>query len=484
MNWIRNNFIHKKIQHTIISQNYKSFATRKFFWLLAGRILPVLILFLIAIIYSRKLDYNNYGKFQSVWMYTNIVNVTISFGLPAVILSTNLNFFFSFIKSNRKKLSLFYSLLSVLVLSVFFLFAKNFSSSLKFLLIGFIIIQNIVTISETLLIKSHGEIISFVINFIYSLLFFAWHIYILGSGYSLYNLITGIIVISIIKLIAIILIPKRREDYENNYDEKNFLNHWKYLGMNELLGVISKWIDKAFLLYLLTSTDFAIFFNGSFEIPLFGLLISVMGSFLSIEISGNILNPGKIKKLFRESFYALSAIVFPLFFFLLFFRQPLFSFLFNDKYNASLPIFLISIFILPLRINNYSVILQCFSEGKKILVGSVIDISISIILMLILYPVMGSRGIALAVVIATYCQVFFYLWYSSKVLNIRFLQILPFRKLCIRLLLYFAIYFVLYYILSIVGLKIKILASVLFTGLIVLSGLIKYFKTFFKKDDV
>jgi hypothetical protein len=405
-------------------------------------------------------------------MYTNIINVTISFGLPAVILSTNLNFFFSFIKSNKRKLVFFYSLLSVLVLSLFFLFAKNFSPSLKFLLVGFIIIQNIIILSETLLIKSHGEKLSFVINTVYSLLFFGWHIYILTSAFSLFNLITGIIVISIIKWIAIIFIPNRREEYEISYNEKKFLKHWKYLGMNELLGVISKWIDKVFLLYLLTSTDFAIFFNGSFEIPLFGILISVMGSFLSIEISGNILQPDKVKKLF------------PLFFFLLFFQEELFSFLFNNKYNASLPIFLISIFILPLRINNYSVILQCFSQGKKVLIGSLIDISISIILMLLLYPIMGTRGIALAVVVATYCQVFFYLLHSAKVLNIPFIQILPLRKLATRLLLHFVLYFLLFFILSTVGLKMKLLTATLFTALIVMSGLLKYLETFLKKAHV
>lgn len=441
-------------------------------------------MFVISIIFSRNLDYNNYGKFQSVWMYTNILNVIISFGLSTIILSTNLNFLFSFIKNNRKKLSLFYSLLSVTALTVFFLFAKSFSISLKFLLIGFIIIQNITTISETLLIKRQGEKISFVINSIYSLLFFGWHIYILTSGYSLYNLIAGIMVISIVKWIIIVFVPKRREEYESAYDEKNFLNHWKFLGLNEVLGVISKWIDKVFLLYLLTSADFAIFFNGSFEIPLFGLLISVMGSFLSIEISGSIVPPDKIKKLFRESFNALSSIVFPLFFFLLFFRKELFSLLFNDKYNASLPIFLISIFILPLRINNYSVILQCFSQGKKILLGSVIDISIAIILMLALYPIMGTRGIALAIVIATYCQVFFYLWHSAKILNIHFLQILPLQKLAVRLLLLFALYFALFYMLSGVGLEMKLLTATVITGIIVITGLLKYFKTFFKKTHV
>ncbi|MDP4283964.1 MAG: polysaccharide biosynthesis C-terminal domain-containing protein [Bacteroidota bacterium] len=430
------------------------------------------------------MSYDDYGKFQSVWMYANIINIIISFGISAVILSTNLNFFFLFIKKNKKKLSIFYSALWISGLAAFFLFAKSFSPSLKLLVIGFIIVQNITTLSETLLIKRKGEKISFVINFIYSLFFFGWHIYILTSGYSLYHLVEGIIAISIVKWIVIIITPKGNEEYANAYNEKQFLNHWKYLGLNEVLGIISKWIDKVFLLYLLTTTDFAIFFNGCFEIPLFGLLISVMGSFLAIEISGNNLQPDKIKKLFRESFLVLSAIVFPLFFFLFFFRGELFYLAFKDKYNASLPIFVISIFILPLRINNYSVVLQCFSQGKKILLGSVLDILITIILILTLYPIMGTRGIALAAVIATYCQVIFYLWHSSKILHITIFQILPLQKLATRLLLLAGGYVGLFFILAGLKLKMKLLIAALITGLIIMAGLLKYFKTFSQKDHV
>ena len=81
--------------------------------------------------------------------------------------------------------------------------------------------------------------------------------------------------------------------------------------------------------------------------------------------------------------------------FLFIFREEIFSYVFKNKYNDSVPIFAISLFILPLRINNYSVILQCFSQGKKVMLGSLIDIIIAIILMIILYPIMGSRGIVL-----------------------------------------------------------------------------------------
>jgi O-antigen/teichoic acid export membrane protein len=251
--------------------------------------------------------------------------------------------------------------------------------------------------------------------------------------------------------------------------------------MNDTLGVISKWMDKVFLIYLLTATDFAIFFNGSFEIPLFGLLVSVTGSFLLIEISGNILQTDKIIKLFKESFKILSSITFPLFFFLFFFREELFSLVFKDKYNASLPIFTISIFILPLRINNYSVILQCFSQGKKILWGSLLDIAFALILMMTLYPAMGTKGIALAVVIATYCQVLFYLWHSAKTLHTSIFQIVPLQKLALKFFIMLLLYVGLSFILSGMALKLKLMAGFIFTVIVVISGMMQYRKFFFKK---
>lgn len=415
-------------------------------------------------------------------MYANIVNVIISFGISAVILSTNLNFFFSFIKKNKKKISIFYSLLWISGLIILFLFAKNLNASIKLLLIAFIIIQNIITVVETLLIKRQGEKISFIINFIYSLLFFGYHIYVLLTDYSLYFLITGICFLSVLKLIVMILIPSKNETYQETIDEKDFLNHWIYLGINDILGVTSKWMDKFFLLYLLTATDFAIFFNGSFEIPLFGLLISVTGSFLLIEISKDIKVTDKIIKLFHESSTMLSTIVFPLFFFLFFFREELFSFVFSDKYNASLPIFVITIFILPVRINHYGPILQCFGQSKKIVWGAILDICIAIILMIILYPLMGTRGIALAVVVSTYCQVGYYLWHSAKILNISIFKILPFPKLFVKFLVLLALYILLFFILSKTELKLKLFIAIIFTGIIIVAGMVKYVNLFFKKD--
>jgi O-antigen/teichoic acid export membrane protein len=459
----------------------KSKLARKSFWLFGSRALPAFIFILITIFYSRRLNYSEYGTFQSVWMYTNIVNVVISFGLSSIILSTNISFLFQFIQSHRKIITGFYTTLSITCLLAFFFFAKNFNTTLKLSLIVFIIIQNIITIVETLLIKRGKEKISFVINFGYSLLFFTWHIYILLSQYSLYNLIAGIIIISILKLAAIIMVPVKNENYESIPAEKHFLSHWSFLGLNEVLGVVSKWIDKVFLLYLLTASDFAVFFNGSYEIPLFGLLISAAGSLMLIEFSADISNTQKIQSLFKESANMLSTIVFPLFFFLFFFREEIFSIVFKNKYAASVPIFAISIFILPLRINNYSVILQCFSQGKKIMIGSLIDIIIAITLMIILYPYMGSKGIALSIVISTYCQVIYYLWNSASLLKTSISNLLPFGKLALKFALMFILYMVIFLLLKNVSMEVKLLVAMLFTTVIILIGMRGYAKALLKK---
>ena len=190
----------------------------------------------------------------------------------------------------------------------------------------------------------------------------------------------------------------------------------------------------------------------------------------------------KIQALFRESFNMLSTIVFPLFFFFFFFRQEIFSLVFKDKYNASVPIFAISIFILPLRINNYSVILQCFSQGKKIMMGSLIDIVIALILMIALYPFMGSRGIVLSIVISTYCQVFYYLWHSAAILKIPVSRLLPVRNLAVKFGSMFIFYLVIFLLLRNSTVHVKLSAAAICTTLVTSIGMWGYFKTLLKNN--
>jgi O-antigen/teichoic acid export membrane protein len=306
---------------------------------------------------------------------------------------------------------------------------------------------------------------------------------VLQTQYSLYTLIFGILILSILKWIVILLVPKIKGSNTISYDEKHFFKHWAYLGLNDVLGILSKWVDKFFLVYLLSAADFAIFFNGSFEIPLFGLLITVAGIFLTTEISADLFSTEKIERLYRETFNTLSTLVFPLFFFLFFFRSELFSLAFQDKYQASLPIFVISIFILPLRINNYSSILQCFSKGNIILWGAFIDILIAVVCMIILYPIMGTRGIALSIVISTAIQSVYYIWHSAKVLHIKTMQLIPIKNLIIKWLLYAAIFYGASLLLQSTSLLIKLGCGAIITVIIITIGSWRYIMPILKPSS-
>lgn len=455
--------------------NYKGLPVQKYIFLFLGKAIPVIILFVITILYSRKLSYEDYGKFQSIWMYTNLLNVIISFGITSLLLSSNLSSLITFLKINLTIITWAYTLLSGLTVVMFFLIEKHFSLSIKSLLILFVVVQSISSVWETLLLKLHKEIVILLINFLYSLLFLVWHYYILMHQFNLNYLIIGVIFISIAKLVVMVLIKQRHQIANEPPDDTLYYKHWIFLGLNDITGVLSRWIDKLLLIYLLTPGDFAIFFNGSFEIPLFGLLVSVIASVMLIEVSKDTSTKERVMQLFRESCRLSSLIVFPLFLFLIFFKEELFGVIFKHKYDASIPIFLISIFIILIRINNYSSILQYYQKGSKIITGSLLDISIAVILMICFYPLLGTKGVALAIVIATYCQVMYYLWQSAKVLNTTILSFVPLKILIKTFIIMLLLYTFLYYILHDTSDNLKVVAGTIATIIFIFIGLYLFF---------
>jgi O-antigen/teichoic acid export membrane protein len=449
----------------------------KIFPVFAGKLLPVLFLTIIMVLYSRKLSYNDYGQFQTVWIYTNIISVVISFGLSSVILSNSLDYFYGFLKSHLSKVLLLYTIGAFVSFSIFYCAPGYFSTSLKLLLIAFILVQNVCTLTDTLLLKNNQLKIYVWINLFYSTLFFGIHLYFFYQNFVLSQLIIFISCLSALKAACIFFVKKKQPAIVRSKAPKNFIANWMYIGVNEITGIVAKWLDKIFLLYLLSSSEFAIFFNGAFEIPLFGILISSMEYLMLINISSDISNKQSASTIFRGSFKILSLIAFPAFFFLLTIHVEAFALIFNNKYNASIPVFLISIFIIPVRITHYGVILQCYGHSKKIMFGSLMDIGFSLLLMLILYPIMGTPGVALAIVVSTYFQAGYYIWQSAKVMQVKISTLVPLnfllKVLSTLALTYGILYFAKQYFSSITSLIVISAISLVIIG----SGLIFYWKS-------
>src|SRR5205085_1074221 len=114
-------------------------------------------------------------------------------------------------------------------------------------------------------------------------------------------------------------------------------------------------------------------------------------------------------------------------------------------------------------------------HGNKIMAGSILDICVAIILMLLLYPFLGTRGIALAIVLATYCQALYYLWQSAKVLHTNILSLIPVKALFRTFMLVLVVYVCIYYSLYKAAYFLKLSVAIVSTTLITLVGLYLYF---------
>ncbi|MCO6496781.1 MAG: polysaccharide biosynthesis C-terminal domain-containing protein [Chitinophagaceae bacterium] len=421
-----------------ITQVQPSAFSIRYLWHLSGRLVPILALFGITILYSHRLSLEDYSLFQSVWMYVNVISVIIGYGISTIIFSTDKNRLVVFVRKNRKIILPLYSALTIAACTLFFFTTGQYDNTLKFWVILFILLQNLNTIIETWTIRNEKQYQYLLINLFYAAFFFLWHLYIvLLPEFHLAQLIAGVCVAAVTKLIALLITrPKLSATATiTPSEEKQLVSHWIFAGVNDIFGILSKWVDKLILIYLLTPADFAIFFNGTIDIPLVAMFISITGSYMMMRMTTGQKSSGEISFLFRENFLMISSFSFPLFFFLFFFRNEFFLIFLGEKYLPAVPVFTVSIFILLLRINHFGGILQIHSRSDWVMAGSLLDLIVAIALVFILYPIFGMQGAAAAIIISTLVQIVFYLMKSSQLLGRSVTELFPAKGLFIRLLI-------------------------------------------------
>ncbi len=390
----------------------------------------------IIFVYARQLSVSDYGIYQSVWLYVNVISVISLFGLPALLLSTSLSQITYWVKLHLKlfiTITLFVNLVPLL----YVLFAiTSYSYSIKLLVVTIIILQNLAVITETIAIKNQKEKLVLISNLIFSAGFLIAHLYILYNHYFLWLLLFCIAIMLVLKIIVLIFFGKNKIIIKPETNENEISNQWFYLGINDILGVAFKWVDKWVILFFVSVSQFAIYFNGSYEIPIFGLMLSAMGNIMLVDLADKKdKSANNVKQIFNRSTLLLASIVFPAFCLLLFYNYNFFTLIFSNKYEEAIPIFIICLFVLPLRITNFTAVLQSYKRADLIVKGAAIDLLLAIIFMIILYPVLELKGLALAFVLSTYVQAAYYLWHTGKIINKPVHYFIPFKKLFIVMLL-------------------------------------------------
>jgi len=417
------------------------------------RFFPSLVNTLIIILFSKKLGTSLYGAYQNFWIQLNVIYPIACFGIHVFTITYPPGTLTKFIGQLKSKHYFLYALWLFVLSSIFALLqfrSLHVSFPIPFF---YLLIFALTFIVESALIVFKKFRLLITTSILYSLAFFACHVLMAKGLITIQQLFIYLLIISVLKLIiySIKLVGGIRIFKMNNIETvlpNNARSLWLHLGLYDIVQILFSWIDKFTISILLSTQLSAIYFNGSMNIPFLPLILSAVGSAVLIQLASGNKEDETVHtlQLLNHSAKILSAIIFPLFFFFVFYRYELFAVLLSDKYLPSVPIFLISSFAIPVRAYSFTTVLQNRHKGSIINTGAIIDLLLACILMYPLYKLMGLQGVALSFVITTYLQAGFYLYHTARVLKVNVSQLIPYANWVIKLIIFFFLFLIIHYI--------------------------------------
>ncbi len=437
---------------------HKTFLNHSVFIFLI-RFFPSLAFLLVTIYFSRNLSQHDYGVYQGIWTPYYLFSAIACLGIQAWVITytpQKLVYFFGKLFARSAIVIPFW----IAIVAAIFGCLEGGEDVQAFTAAAFMFLLSANVIAEAFLIVFTRFRFLAVLNVAYSLVFVWLHwrkLHMIGDFESLFM---GMAVLALVKLtLSIVVIVRavrqtyeeQRADSSNAEDVANIRSLWIHLGFYDLVQIAVLWIDKIVMNIVLPKELFAVYYNGSQNIPFLPLILSSAASAGLIQLSGVHNKANKEQnalKLMLQTGRILSCIVFPLFFFLMFFRYELFNVVLTNKYEASVPMFLAGLFALPVRAYSFTTILQHYHKGKIINIGSVGDFVLACLLMYPLYLWLGLPGVVLSFVIPTYLQAIFYTYHSAKILGKPAYEILPLKNWGIKLIVFSIVFIGLHYLLS------------------------------------
>jgi O-antigen/teichoic acid export membrane protein len=430
------------------AQKNSSFTSDSFF-IFTARFFPSLASLFVVIWYSRHLTTTDYGLYQHFWIQMNILYPVVCMGIHVLLVTYSPDFIKALalrISSGRYVLYFIWMLL----FCVLFAWLQHSTLAIPFFIpLVFMLVFSMSVLLEAFLIvhrKFPGVV---TVNVLYSLAFCIVHWYVLRSGYSLASLFSYLLVITLLRFVAYGMFAVRAWSQTSDsgvaaIDVPHVRSLWLHLGFYDVVQSLFNWIDKFIISLVLTASMSAIYFNGSQNVPFLPLLLGAAGSAALMQLAGN--DPAddrdSIVALMNKSGRVLSSVVFPVFCFLLLFRREAMLFL-SVKYIAAIPVFAMSVLVIPVRAYSFTTALQRLHRGDIINKGSIADLLIACLLMYPLYRLLGLAGVALSFVISTYLQAAYYLLSAARLLSVNPLRLLPLMNWIVKIVIFFVAFYLL-----------------------------------------
>ena len=423
------------------------------FFIFIIRFFPSMANLVVLILYSRQLPQDTNGHYLHFWIQMNLIFPLACFGIHVLVITYSKDFIQLLFQQIKRRHYAAYALWVILLSLVFASLQANALHITFIVPFLFLLSFSLSAILESLLIVFRSYKVLTIVSILYSMAFCFVHLYVLKHGFSLQSLFLGLLVVVVVRLgIYCVVLRKAlnqasRESSSPSFDLRTIRSLWLHLGLYDVLQVLFSWIDKFIISIILIAPVSAIYYNGSQTIPVLPLLLSAAGSAVLIQLA-EANKEDEIQDIIssmNQSGRLLSCIVFPVFFYLFLFRAELFQVVLTDKYIPSIPVFAMSVLVLPVKAYSFTTVLQRLHKGAVINAGAVADLVLACVLMYPLYVWLGLPGVALSLVISTYLQAAFYLFWSAKLLKINPLRLIPYVNWLVKLIVFSFVLIVIHY---------------------------------------
>lgn len=415
-----------------------------------NRLFVNLSLVLGTYLFAHQLQPSDFGVYQNFWTQFNTFFAVAGLGLASFIFSyTPAKVIQIFRSLNTTRKSLGIGLIVACALLFGWLQYKagvNFGYAAIFLVFNTL---SIFTDSFLTIFKKYKALVA--INLLYFLLFTGFHLFaIRQAAFDFNQLLLALCGLVLLKFVLSFFMIRKlfRQTELLALEDRKYLRLWTHIYLFDLVQILLIYLDK-FIVSVFTATEVSVIYqNGTYPIPIIPILFTAVSSVTLMRFSTDTGNEASQAKILSDSGKALSTAVFPVFFFFLFFANEFIAFYFSDKYLASVPIFRMSLLMLPFKAFNFTLLFQRKEMGSLINKGVIIDVLTLLLLVFPLYKILGLKGIPLSYALATLVQASFYIYHHKKVLAQDIRIILPLQDWARKILIFGSISFVLHYVFS------------------------------------
>lgn len=432
--------------NTIIGNSFLIFLIRFF---------PSLAALIVVIAFSRYTSEEVYGSYQNFWVRLYLLSALATLGIPAFLLTYTPGFIkrlFTTLKPWHYAAMLMWMLL---IAGAFGVLHNSTAAMPIYISSLFFLLHCISAIAESVLITGRKFRLLLWVNLLYTAVFLLLHYAVLTGTFDIETLFLYLLLPAGLKLLitwagAASFIKTITLSEAEQYEKAEVRSLWLHIGIYDVLQRVFTWIDKFVISLLFTAGVSAMYFNGTYDIPFLPLLLGAVSSAALLHLASAAQKNDNISAILiaNQTARILSAVVFPLFFFLFLFREELFNVLLTVKYADSVPIFAVTVFIVPLRAYNFTSILQNRHKGRIINTGALLDLLIACTLMYPLYQWLGLTGIALSFVVSSYLQGAYYLYHTARILNTKVYQIIPLANWSVKLIGFGLVFIIIHYLLE------------------------------------